>query len=169
MNEILAEIRLRVCVENLARSCKEEGCEASLEDIPYPRVVVDANKAFPAQAMEGQRCDYILFFMNAAEDTLFTVPIELKSGKVDASEAINQLQGGAAFANRFTPTSFRSICRPILFHGTRRIHEEERKELGRKKISFRDDKLTVKTARCSKSKNLAIALSRDLRTVVARH
>ena len=169
MNEILAEIRLRVGVENLARLCKEAGCEASLEDVPFPRVVVDANKAFPHHAMEGQRCDYILFFMNADEDTLFTVPIELKSGKVDASEAINQLQGGAVFANRFAPTNFNSICRPILFHGRRRIHEEERKELSRKKISFRDDELTVKTARCSKSKNLANALSRDLRTVVARH
>ena len=168
MNEILAEIRLRVGVENLARSCREEGCEASLEDIPFPRVVVDANKAFPDHAIEGQRCDYILFFMNAAEDTLFTVPIELKSGKVDASQVINQLQGGAAFANRFTPTSFSSICRPILFHGRRRIHEEERKELSRKKISFRDDELTVKTARCSTSKNLANALSRDLRAVIAR-
>ena len=159
VDEILSWIRSRVGTDNLSDTCKRDGCRVFLEDVPHPRVVVDADRAFPAHNIKGKRCDYILFFIGATEDTLVMVPMELKSGKVHASAASEQLQGGAEFADRFTPdhSSVKPTCHPILFHG-KPIHEKERKELNRAKVRFRSQQLTIKTARCSQRRNLAHVL-----------
>lgn len=157
MNDILAGIEKKVGADNLATSCKEGGCEASLADVPFPRVVVSANKAFPAHKIEGKRCDYILFFMNAAENALVTVPIELKGDRVNVSEVSEQLQRGADFVNCFAPITFDSDCHPILFHNSS-IHPADRKRLNRAKVQFRGIHLTINTARCNRPKNLANAL-----------
>ena len=161
MSEVLDEIRSRVGAENLSNSCVEEGCRASMEDMPSPRVLVSANLAFPAHDMEGKRCDCVLFLMSAAKDTLFAVPVELKSGNVDASDVSEQLQQGAKFADRFAPKAFKALCRPVLIHG-RRIHKKQLRTLNRAKVSFRDSELTIETERCSRPKNLARALGKDV-------
>ena len=129
----------------------------SMVDVPRSRIVVDADRAFPAHRIEGKRCDYILFALGTAEDVLLTAPMELKSGGVDISEAGEQLQAGASFADRFTSGNVTSRCRPILFHG-RRIHRTDRDRLNRIKIRFRGRNLTIKTQSCGRPKNLALAL-----------
>ena len=157
MNEVLDGIRSRVGEENLSNSCGRDGCQVSMEDVPSPRIIVDAERAFPAHEMSGKRCDYVIFFINASGDILFTVPIELKSGGVDASEVSEQLQRGADLAVRVAPKTFKSVCHPILFHG-RSIHPKQRKTLNRSKVRFHDLHLTIKTTRCNRPKNLARAL-----------
>ena len=162
MSEVLNAIRSQVGEESLSDSCKREGCRVSLEDVPSRRVVVDADKAFPAHEIEGNRCDYVLFFVNPATNTLLAVPIELKSGGVkSASEASEQLQGGAEFAERFASLAASYICHPVLFHGGS-LHEKQRKTLNRTKIRFCGLQLTIKTARCNRPKNLASALGDDV-------
>ena len=160
MNEVLDGIRSRVGADNLSNSCVEEGCKASMEDVPSPRVLVNADLAFPAHNMEGKRCDYVLFFISAAKDTLFAVPIELKSSNVDASDVSEQLQQGAKFADRFAPRAVKAVCHPVLIHG-RRIHDVQRRTLNRNKVRFRGRPLTIKTAHCNRPKNLADALGKD--------
>ncbi len=164
MNEILEEIRTRVRQENLCDSCEESGCKASMDGVPFPRVIVDANKAFPSHKIEGKRCDCILFFMNIAEDMLITVPIELKSGSVDTSEAFEQLQRGADFVSRFAPEVPSPICcLPVLIHD-RGMHKKQFKVLNVKKVNFGGTPMTIETARCDDPKNLASALKRSLRS-----
>lgn len=108
--------------------------------------------------MEGNRYDYVLFFIGADKGTLVTVPMELKSGDVDTSDAFDQLQRGADFANHFVPKTFTSICcRPVLLHG-KGIHKDQYNKLNRSKVLFRGKKLTIKTDRCGSPKNLARAL-----------
>ena len=158
MNEVLDKIRSQVGTENLSNSCRRDGCRVSMEDVPSCQVVIDADRAFPAHRVEeGKRCDYVLFFTNTGQDILFAVPMELKSGGVDASEVSEQLQRGAEFADRFVPRAFRTICHPVLFHG-RKVHPKQRKTLNRAKVLFRGRQLTIKTARCNQPKNLARAL-----------
>ena len=158
MNEILEEIRTRVRQENLCDSCEESGCKASMDGVPFPRVIVDANRAFEAHQIAGNRCDCILFFMESAEGSLFTVPIELKNTKVDASEVFDQLQGGADFADCVAPRDRNSICRPILIHGPG-IHKSQQKKLNRFKVRFRGTDSTIERGRCDRPRNLANALS----------
>ncbi len=128
-----------------------------MEDVPSPRVVVDADRAFPAHGMEGKRCDYVLFFVGGSKDTLFGVPMELKSGTVDASEVSEQLRRGAEFVRRFTTRGSKSICHPVLFHG-KGIHPKQRKTLNRAKVRFRGRELTITTARCNRPRNLSRVL-----------
>ena len=158
MNEILSRIEESVGKDNLAKSCKEKNCRASMKNVSRDRVVVDANKAFKAHNIGGSRCDCILFYTGSDKGLLFTVPIELKSGDVDVSEALEQLRAGAKFVNRFVSTTVNSTCRPILFHA-KGLHPNQRKKLNRSKIRFRGINLTIKTAHCCESENLANALS----------
>jgi hypothetical protein len=96
--------------------------------------------------------------MNSAEGSLYTVPIELKNGDVDASEVLAQLQQGAHFADRFAPKDRDSICRPILIHGPG-IHKSQQKKLNRAKVRFRGTDSTIERGRCDRPRNLANALS----------
>ena len=156
MNQVLDGIRADVGAENCCRSCSRDGCRVFLEDIPRERIVVDADKAFEAYEAPGKRCDFILFTLKCGRK-LVAAPIEIKSGKVDVSDALEQLQEGAAFAERFAPEDSEAVCRPVLFHGSA-IHPKDRSRLNRKKIRFREVNLTVKTSRCNRRRNLADAL-----------
>ena len=159
MNEVLDEIRSRVGAENLGDSCSRDGCQVSMGGVPPRRVVVDADKAFPAHQIEGKRCDFVLFLADAAANTLLAVPIELKGGGVSSvSEASGQLQGGADFVERFAPKDVKSVCEPVLFH-RKKIHPVDRDALNRAKIRFRGLRLTIKTARCGRPRNLANVLT----------
>lgn len=129
-----------------------------MNDVPRCRVIVDADLAFPAHKVRGSRCDYIVFLIDSDTDAFVVVPMELKSGGVDASEVAEQLQQGAAFAERFVLKTNGDIhCRPVLFHG-RRIHKKQLKTLNRTKVRFRGLHLTIKTERCNRPGNLASAL-----------
>ena len=154
MSAALDGIRASVGAGNCSESCSRDGCNVSLTGVPPARMIVDADKAFPAHGREGKHCDFILFVdRNGAP--LLAAPVELKSGRPDVSEAIEQLQGGANFADRFAPSN--ADCLPVLFHGGS-VHKKERKVLDRTKIKFRGRKLTVKTARCGRPRNLANVL-----------
>ena len=163
VDEILSGIRSRVGTHNLSNTCSRDGCRVSMKDVPTSRVLVNADRAFSAHNTEGRRCDYILFFIGAAADTLVIVPMELTSGTVNVSVKSKQLQRGAEFADRFTPdhSGVNPTCHPILFHG-KRIHERDRKALNRAKVTFRNQKLTIKTARCGRPKNLSSILLREI-------
>ena len=110
-SEVLDAIRLKVGAENLSSSYNREGCRVYMTDVPSPRVVVDADLAFPAHNRDGKRCDFILFLFDN-KGRLLTAPIELKSGKVDASEACEQLQQGADFAAGVAAQAPGILCRP---------------------------------------------------------
>lgn len=157
MSAALDDIRASVGAENCSKSCSRDGCSVDLmTDAPPARVIVDADKAFPAHGRKGKRCDFILF-IDRGGAPLLAAPIELKSGRTDVSDAVRQLQGGADFADCFAPSN--ADCLPILFHG-KGLHKKERENLNSDsaKITFRGRKRTIKTARCGHLRNLANVL-----------
>ena len=162
-NEVLGRIRTQIGTESLGGSCSRDGCRVYMTDVPFPRIVVDVDRASRVHEITGKRCDYILFFLGVAKDILVIVPMELKSGGVDTSAVSEQLQRGAEFAERFTSnrTEMGTVCHPVLFHG-KRIHEKARKALNRAKVRFRGRQLTIKTARCGQPRNLANVLAGGL-------
>ena len=149
MSEVLNEIRTRVGEENLSTLRSRSGCGVDMARAPSPRVVIDADRAFPAHGMIGKRCDYIIFFFDNANSCLVTIPIELKGGDVKASEVSEQLQEGASFAERFTPEATETVCLPCLFH--KGIHKKEFQQLQRASVRFRGEAQPIKTARCGSS------------------
>ena len=129
-----------------------------MQDVPFPRILVDVDKVYPVREGEDKRCDYVLFFMDTANDTLFTVPMELKRGSDSISKVSEKLKWGVDFAARFAPNDSNAVCEPILFLGGS-IHEDQRDELNRAKANFHNTPTTVRTARCNRPKNLARALA----------
>lgn len=127
-----------------------------MTDLPKDCVVVDADLAFPFHKIRGKKCDFVLFLFESA-GKLLTSPVELKGGHVKASEAQEQLQQGADFADRFLPRDVGSTCVPILIHN-KSLHPMQRATLNRAKVRFRGQMLTIKTARCKNPRNLAFAL-----------
>ena len=158
-NDVLDRIRSKVGTSNVCDACSRDKCRVFMTDVPSPRVVVDVDRAFPPGRAEGKQCDYVLFFVGSGPDKLVAVPIELKSGGVDAaSKVAKQLQQGAVFVDEVAPGGSDTVCLPILFHGNG-IHPQQRKVLNRAKVRFRGRSLTIKTARCGRPRNLAQALS----------
>ena len=155
-SEVLDAIRSKVGAENLSSSYKREGCRVYMTDVPFPRVVVDADLAFPAHNRDGKRCDFILFLFDN-KGRFLIAPIELKGRNVDASEAFEQLQQGADFAAGVAAQTPGTLCRPILFH-RRKIHLKQLRKLNRAKVRFRGRNLTITIARCNRPGNLARAL-----------
>ena len=118
---------------------------------------MDADKAFPAHRLEGPRCDRVLFLLGPAPHRLVSAPIELKSGGLNASHLTDQPQCSLEFVNRVAPPRALLACRPILVHG-HGLHPNQRQALGRMKVRFRGQRLTIATARCNPPGNLAVAL-----------
>lgn len=156
MSAALARIRSKVGENSLSKSCGRDGCRVNLEGVPACRVIVDMDKIPAARHAGGKRCDFVLF-LSADGEGVLTAPIELKSGDVDVSHAIEQLRSGVKFAAHVSPRDVAVTCRPILFHGGS-IHRQQRGKLNSKKVIFRGSKLTIKTARCCRSRNLAEVL-----------
>ena len=146
MSEVLNEIRTQVGEENLSTLRSRSGCGVNMTEAPSPRIVIDADSAFPAHGMAGKRCDYIIFFYDTVKNYLAVVPIELKGGDVKASEVSEQLQEGANFAERFTQETTETVCLPRLFH--RGIHKKEFQQLQRASVRFRGENTPIRTARC---------------------
>ncbi len=156
MSAALDRIREKADDDHCCESCNRDGCRVDLNSAPSPRLIVDADSAFPARGVKGPRCDFILF-LSRGGGVLTVAPIELKSGGVDASKAVAQLRAGAAFADRLSQGEDDADCQPILFHG-KKIHRRQRAVLAQEKVNFRGRKLTVKTARCGRPGNLASVL-----------
>ena len=154
MNDDLDNIVAAVGGGNLTTSCSRDECTADLSTgVPQRRVIVDADRAFPAHQWTGRRCDFIVFLADARHDRVISVPLELKSGRVEVSQASEQLQRGADFAAHYGPSN--ATCQPVLMHG-KRINLTH---LNRKKVQFRGLHLTIKAGRCNRLGNLAQVLS----------
>lgn len=156
MKEVLDSIRTNIGAENCSESCSRDGCRVFLDDVPLERLVVDADKAFEAHGRQGKRCDFIVF-LPGADGKLVAAPIELKSGRVDVSDALEQLQEGATFTECIASKATGAVCRPILIH-RHGLHSRDRKILIRTKVLFRGVAFTVLTERCGRPRNLANAL-----------
>lgn len=156
MSGVLDRIRARVGPGNCVESCSRDGCRVDMTDLPTDCVIVDVDKAFPTRELDGKRCDFVLV-AERSDAPLLVAPVELKSGKVNFLEALEQLRGGARFADRIVEPASNAECRPVLIHG-KGFHKAEHRMLNRRKVAFRGGKLTVKITRCDEPRNLVRVL-----------
>ena len=130
-----------------------------MQDIPSNRAIIHVEKEFDFRKKNEKRCDRLLFFINT-EQRLVAVPIELKSGKAEESDVVEQLENSLKFAESIvsgTRTSQTEYC-PILFQG-RGIKWRSSKGFKRLIVQFRGKKLQVLIGKCGVPKNLANILS----------
>lgn len=156
MSKTLTHIRSKIATESFSKSCTRKKCSVDMKDVPSCKIIVDMDKIPSAQYTQKKRCDFVLFLSTGGANILVAL-LELKGGTVDTSHAIEQLQDSAEFAEHISPYNKTISCRPILFHGGK-MHDIQLKTLNRNKVTFLGVPLTIKTARCNESRNLAKAL-----------
>ncbi len=160
MNKVLQNIETQIGAAHIIinkNTLVRDNCSADLTGIPTQRVVVDMDSVLPSGQHGRKHCDYVIFFLNTSENTLFAVPIELKTGTIKGSA--QQLQQGADFAAHHAPSTPKNTCVPVLCH--KGIPKLARRALQKSKVRFRGLKITVETTRCGVRRNIATALSKS--------
>ena len=117
LHEALEEIRQWVGDKKATSPYTKEGCRVSMANVPTERVVLDVDLAFPTDRAKTNQCDFVLFYIDTAQSGLIGVPMELKRGDVDASEAVAQLQEGARIVDSCTPKDVEMNLVLVLVHG----------------------------------------------------
>ena len=158
VNRVLDAIRAQVDGESLTDSCTGEGCRVDMIGIPSERVVIDVEREFDSRNMTQKRCDRLLFY--AAGNNLVASPIELKSGRAEQSDVVEQLQNSLHFATNIVPRTrtLTTVYRPILFQG-RGIKWTNPRGPQELNVNFRGRKTRIRVGRCGRRENLVRALS----------
>lgn len=147
MVDIVKALNNQLPVECQATKCSGAGCSLELNNLPKPYVLIDMD-CKELKLTASNRCDYL--FISNKERQCLVVPIELKSGGLDASQVIKQLQAGSKFAASIMPQNIRVHFIPIVAHGGR-SHPHELKKLRQQRIRFRQIQAQIKLTRCGRS------------------
>ncbi|MCY3824906.1 MAG: hypothetical protein OXG62_13685 [Nitrospinae bacterium] len=144
MTELLDAVRAKVSPDCLTQRCRRPGCGISLKGAPQQRVIIDFDKPDSPLGERDTRCDF-LFVADDSNGPGWVAPLELKGGRVDVSEAIEQLQAGARVAEALVSQDLKVNFRPVLASGN--IPKAERTALKRT-ISFHGNSTPVRRIRC---------------------
>ena len=154
MTGLVAHVAGQVAGECHVRCCDKEGCVVSMAGAPKPRLLVDLD--CDHLGLSGQtQCDYPF----VAEDhgaAAWVVPMELKGGRLSASQVTRQLQAGADLADGWLSdgTSFRLV--PVLAHA-KPIRRQGRENFRRATVCLRGRKRRIVRIRCGASLRTALA------------
>ena len=159
LHEALEGIRQWVGNKKATSPYTKEGCRVSMANIPSARVVLDVDLVVPTGRSSTNQCDFVLFYIDVAQNSLIGVPLELK-GSPDASKITKQLQEGAHIIDRLVPSTVKTDCVPVTFH-RRKIHKAQLKKLKTSRVTFRGEEFPINTTRCGYEGNLAQALAKS--------
>lgn len=127
--------------------CEKDGCGVSLKGVPKSRLVIDFDKQGSPLGEDQSRCDY-LFVVDAGDKGGWIVPLELKSGKYDASNVVKQLEAGTRVAENIVSREKKIDFRPVLVFG-KAPHKNEREKLRRTgKVRFHGNTQSIRLIRC---------------------
>ena len=146
MADLVERIRKNLPDECLAKGkYRKKGCSVSLQKAPPPFIMIDMDKPQAPVKQDATKCDYI--FIGGSGD-VFLLPLELKRGKLDASDVARQLQAGANIAdNRIIPKRELVQFQPVGVCGGK-FHRAERRRLSQHKIRFRGKHSNVQLLKC---------------------
>ncbi len=146
---LVSQVKQNVDCECIVHKCHRGRCSLKLNNLPENLLLIDMDhdKA-PTSSQNGKKCDYV--FIGDEIGEAWVAPLELKGGRLDASEAFDQLQAGASVADSILPSAAQTRFRPIVAH-RRGIHRAELKRLQERRIQFRGRQFLVKCVRCGSS------------------
>ena len=111
-------------------------CDASLEDAPHPRVIIDLDATGSPLGPTQAKCDFLYF-----SDPNLVVPIDIKDGDPRIVRATRQVQAGAKAAESLAPRQLATTCRPILVSKELRRHKQNQLKEARVQFRGRPEKL----------------------------
>lgn len=149
MADLVSQIRRKLPNECFATGrLRKKGCSVSLKNAPTPSVTTDMDKPQAPVGQDETKCDYIFI---GGSSNVFLVPLELKRSKLDASDALKQLQAGANIADtRIIPKGEGVQFQPVAVCGGK-IHRNERRRLSQRQIRFRGKHSNIQLLKCGDS------------------
>ena len=146
MADLVSQIRKKLPNECFAKGrLRKKGCTVSLKGAPRPSITIDMDKPQAPVKQNETKCDYIFI---GGSGNVFLMPLELKKGKLDASDVVRQLQAGANIADdRIIPEGEGVQFVPVGVCGGK-FHRAERDQLAQSKIRFRSQSSNVQLLRC---------------------
>ena len=148
MTELLSAVRRRVAQSCIVSLCRKDGCSVSLPQPARNRLIIDCDKPGSPFNSNDKKCD-CLIFVEAQNGTDRAIPIELKSGRIRASEVIEQLQAGARVVENLIPSGTAVQLQPLLAYGS--IPKGERAALDKGLVRFRGQGIRISKIRCGAS------------------
>ena len=146
---LVSQVKRKVNEDCLAQRCRKNNCSLKLNDLPDPQILIDMDhKSAPRLNYGDKKCDYI--FIGDDNNVAWVAPLELKGGRLDAREVVEQIQAGASVANCIVPCKAQTRFRPIVVHG-RGIHRAELKLLQKRRVRFRNQNSLIGKVRCGTS------------------
>ena len=117
----------------------------SLTGVPRPFLLTDVDCHELRISQTSKRCDFLF----VSDDGGWVIPLELKRGKLDAGEAVEQLRAGARFAEGVVPRGASVRFLPIAVCGGR-VHHIERRKLrsNASRIRFRGQYVYIELLKC---------------------
>lgn len=129
----------------LRNSCSKDQCTLSLQSLTsYTKCIIDADKYRGLCHLESKLCDLLIFVANSF---LIAIACEMKSGRVNASTAVEQIQNGANECDKILESDSASRFIPLLVYGKIQ-HPSELKVLQARKIRFRGSNYPIIRAKC---------------------
>ena len=107
-------------------------CVVDLNGVPKERLILDLEQFAVGCGFAGSRCDYVLF-AELGESKVLCVLIELKSGRISASQVRRQLQGGANLVKKYC--HFQMNCCALLIHKSG-ISKVDQRKMARDRVKF---------------------------------
>ena len=125
--------------------CGKDRCWMSMDGVPANHLLVDVDCDALSDVRTGPRADYLFV---AETKSSWVAPIELKSGRFAAKDALEQLQGTATAAEGWIPAHERFLLVPVVAHGGKAIRALELKTLRGTKITLHGRRGQTLLRRC---------------------
>lgn len=148
MTGLLSTVRSKVSPPCLVSRCRKDRCSVALPRTADRRLIIDCDKQGSPFGSHDAKCDYLLF-EEAQNGTARAAPIELKSGRIRASEVIDQLRAGAGAIENLIPPGTDIRLQPLLAYGN--IPKGERAALNNGVVRFRGKDVRISKIRCGDS------------------
>ena len=146
---LVSQVIQNIDCECIVQKCQKGQCSLKLNSLSENSLLIDMDSdEAPASSQNGKKCDYI--YIGDDNGVAWVAPLELKGGKLDASDVIEQLQGGARIADHILPLAARTRFRPVIAY-RRRIHRAEQRRLQSIRVHFRSQKRLIKRVKCGSS------------------
>ena len=104
--------------------CNRDKCRVELNDAPSVRLLIDMDCDALEIPRQQKRCDFL--FIGEEATTTWIAPIELKSGRLRATDVLDQLEGGLRVLDPSLPQGISFQLVPVLAHG-KSIHPQDLK------------------------------------------
>ena len=145
MIELLSTVRCKIDQSCFVSRCRKDGCSVSLPQSAHKRLIIDCDKPGSPFGPNHTKCDCLLF-EETDSGAGRAMPIELKRGRIRASEVIEQLQAGAREVENLIPAGIAVQLQPLLAYGS--IPKGERATLDKGVVRFRGKGIRISKIRC---------------------